>query len=209
LSEARRGARDSKTLEFARVRVSEQMERSEMVRERAKDRAPEPQRRGAEWLRLVIRRSGASPAEATDGRSRSPSTSTPAFPPKNSHTNTSIEQCRNSILKDKSGFFNQNSAGIPLRPFLSGAERGPYLILLSRYFGVLCYEQCRDSPSENRLHSSLPFRSRPRRAGDPSATMAYNVWRKRSASASEHLSDARRGARDSYIPIFARIRASE
>jgi hypothetical protein len=113
LSEARRGARDSKTLEFARVRVREQMERSEMVRERAKDRAPEPQRRGAEWLRLVIRRSGASPAEATDGRSRSPSTSTPAFPPKNSHTNTSIEQCRNSILRDKSGFFNQNVQEFP------------------------------------------------------------------------------------------------
>jgi hypothetical protein len=45
----------------------------------------------------------------------------------------------------------------------------------SRYLGTPGYEQCSDLPSENPLHSSLPFRSRPRRAGDPSATMAYNV----------------------------------
>jgi hypothetical protein len=42
-------------------------------------------------------------------------------------------------------------------------------------------------PSENRLHSSLPFRSRPRRAGDPSATMAYNDWRSRSCERSEQF----------------------
>jgi hypothetical protein len=40
------------------------------------------------------------------------------------------------------------------------------------------------------------------------APISHNVWRKRSASASEHLSDARRGARASFS-FPARIRASE
>jgi hypothetical protein len=131
------------------------------------------------------------------------------FPPKNSHTYASIEQCRNSILKDTSGLFGQNSAGIPLPTFPFRREARPSSISLQAdTSGLLAMNNAAIGlPKIDSIH---PF---PPGAGHGGPAIRAPLWRitigvAEVASEASNLSEARRGARF-FFSFPARIRASE
>jgi hypothetical protein len=173
----------------ARFRTREKMRATpECFPRVAKDRAPQAHGRGAEQLAPVIRSRGASPASG-HGRPRAVPCFFSEFPfPRVSASDSDSDSeflseriLRGSLMRAVSG------VSFPISDRRS-AER---------------LANCRSEIPTN--SDSFPCRSRPRRAGDPSASIAYNVWSSRSCEQSEQF--ARVPVR-SAPPYFPSRRAS-